>query len=254
MKVVSTTGRFLYALAIIALGVQTIVCAHMVGHSLGPQYAVIPALPWLPAIPWVAYLFGAIWVVCGAGLLSRQTLRKSAMLLGSLLFLCGLFLDIPKYVPSLADIGLRTIVCETFSLMSLAWLLPRKNEMPAWLVGGSRRVLGVALIALGVDHFLILPFIASLIPAWIPWHMFWSAFFGVVLIAAGLSIGVNWMSRWGAAGAGTTLGIWVLTLHIPRVLGLYGIPNAPHDPNEWSSLFIAIAFWGGLWALTSESA
>ncbi len=254
MKIVSTAGRFIYALAIMALGVQTIVCAHTVGHSLGPQYNVIPALPWLPAIPWVAYLFGAIWVACGVGLFLRPTLRKASILLGSLLFLCGLLLDIPKYVPVLADIGMRTIVCETFSLMALVWLLPGRNEMPDWLVAGSRRVLGVALIALGVDHFLILPFIASLIPGWIPWHMFWSAFFGAVLVAAGVSIGVNWLSRWGAAGAGTMFGIWVLTLHIPRVLGLYGIPGAPHDPNEWSSLFIAIAFWGGCWALTSESA
>jgi hypothetical protein len=43
--------------------------------------------------------------------------------------------------------------------------------------------------------------------------------------------------------------IWVVTLHLPRVLGLYGIPGAPHDPDEWSrsSLFIAVALWGGLW-------
>jgi hypothetical protein len=41
--------------------------------------------------------------------------------------------------------------------------------------------------------------------------------------------------------------IWVVTLHLPRVLGLYGIPGAAHDPDEWSSLFIAVALWGGLW-------
>jgi len=46
--------------------------------------------------------------------------------------------------------------------------------------------------------------------------------------------------------------IWVVTLHLPRVLGLYGIPGAPHNPDEWSSLFIAVALWGGLWALTGD--
>jgi hypothetical protein len=49
-------------------------------------------------------------------------------------------------------------------------------------------------------------------------------------------------------------GIWVVTLHLPRVLGLYAIPGAPTDPNEWSSLFIATALWGGLWALARVQA
>lgn len=48
--------------------------------------------------------------------------------------------------------------------------------------------------------------------------------------------------------------IWVLTLHLPRVLGLYGIAGAPRNPNEWSSLFIAIALWGGSWALAGVEA
>jgi hypothetical protein len=39
----------------------------------------------------------------------------------------------------------------------------------------------------------------------------------------------------------------------PRVLGLYGIPGAPHNPDEWSSLFIAVALWGGPWALARGS-
>ena len=47
-------------------------------------------------------------------------------------------------------------------------------------------------------------------------------------------------------------GIWVVTLHLPRVLGVYGIPGAPRDPDEWSSLFIAVALCGGLWALVRE--
>jgi hypothetical protein len=33
--------------------------------------------------------------------------------------------------------------------------------------------------------------------------------------------------------------IRLVILHLPSVLGLYGIPGAPHDPDEWSSLFIA---------------
>ncbi len=246
---IPTIGRFVYSLAIIALGVETWVCARQVGHSVGPQHGVIPCLPWLPAIPWVAYLFGAIWIACGVGLWFKSVVQKPALALGSLLFLCALVLDAPKNAVDMGNVSLRTAVFEPLALACLAWLLPGRGAVPGWLILGSRYLLAFSWIIFGVDHFVVLAFIAMLIPAWIPWHIFWSAFFGVAFIAAGLSIGLNWLPRWGAIGIGLMFAIWVVTLHVPRVLGLYGIPGAPSDPNEWSSLFIAVGLWGGSWAI-----
>jgi hypothetical protein len=171
------------------------------------------------------------------------------MALGGLLFVCAVVLDVPKNAANIGSISLRTTVFEPLALASLAWLLPGPGATPRLLARGNRYVLGLSLIVFGVDHFLALGFIATLIPNWIPWHVFWVAFFGIGFIAAGLSIGLNFLQRWGAAGIGLMFGIWVVTLHLPRVLGLYAIPGAPRDPNEWSSLFIAIALWGGLWAM-----
>jgi hypothetical protein len=245
----SAPGRALYALAIAGLGVETLVCARRVDHSLGSQYAVLPVLPWLPAIPLVAYLFGAIWVACAAGLLSRRTLRTAAITLGGLLFVCALVLDVPKNAVNLGSISLRTTAFEPLALASLAWLLLGWDGNPRLLTRVSRYVLGLSLVVFGVDHFLALAFIANIIPGWIPWHVFWVAFFGVALIASGLSIALNILRRWGAASIGLMFGTWVVTLHIPRVLGLYGIPGAPQNPNEWSSLLIALGMWGGMWAV-----
>jgi hypothetical protein len=242
-------GQSLFSLAFIALGIETWVCARYVTHGLGPRYDVIPALPWLPAVPWLAYLFGAIWASCGAGLLFAGTRRTAALALGSLLFLCTLVLEVPKNAANIGSISLRTIVFEPLALASLAWLLPGPGATPGWLARGSRYLLALSLIVFGADHFLALAFIATLIPGWILWHVFLVAFFGVALIAAGLSIALNWLQRPGAGGIGLMFAIWVVTLHLPRVLGLYGIPGAPSDPNEWSSLFIAIGMWGGSWAL-----
>jgi hypothetical protein len=82
--------------------------------------------------------------------------------------------------------------------------------------------------------------------------VFWIAFFGAAFIAAGVSSALNILLHWGAICIGLMYAIWVFTLHLPRTLfGLYG-GSGPHAPDEWSSLFIAIALWGGSWVLASN--
>jgi uncharacterized membrane protein len=248
-------GRALFSLAIIALGIETLVCARsaifLYSQGSNPRFKVIPILPFLPATPWLAYIFGPVLVACGAGLLSKRTLRTAAIALGSLLVLCTLVLEVPKYAAIPGSMSLRTVVFEPLAIGVLAWLLPGMDAIPSLLARASRYLLAVSFIVFGVDHFLALAPIGTLIPNWIPWHVFWIAFFGAGFIAAGLSIGFNFLLRWSAAGIGLMFAIWVFTLHLPRVLGLYGIPGAPHSPAEWSSLYIAIALWGGSWALAS---
>jgi hypothetical protein len=247
-------GRVVFSLPIIALGMETLVCARYVSDALGPNYKIIPVLPFLPAIPWLAYLFGVIFAACGAGLLFKSTVRTASIALGSLLFLCTLILEVPKNAANIGSMSLRTGVFEPLALACLAWLLPGRDAIPSWLARASRYLLALCLVVFGVDHLIALAPIGTLIPNWIPWHVFWIAFFGAGFIAAGLSIGLNLLLRWGAAGIGLMFAIWVFTLHLPRVLGLYGIPGAPKNPAEWSSLFIAIALWGGSWALAETRA
>lgn len=247
-------GQAVFSIAIVAIGVETVVNAHLAGNSLGVQYRVIPTIPWLPAFPWLAYVFGAVWVLCGLALLSRDTRKPAALTLATLFAAAAFFLDLPKYLPHLASVSLRTIFFEPLAIAALALLLLGPRDIPAALHAIARYALAISLVVFGVDHFLAFAFIAALIPDWIPLHAFWTAFFGVGFIAGGLSIGLNVIPRWGAAGIALMFGIWVVTLHVPRTLGAYGIPGAIHDPNEWSSLFIAMALCGGAWALAHNVA
>jgi hypothetical protein len=81
-------------------------------------------------------------------------------------------------------------------------------------------------------------------------------FFGCAFMAAGVSIATKWMGQWGATLIGTMFLLWFFVLRIPGLFGLAGIAGAPHNPNEWSSAFIALAMWGGSWicarALSSQ--
>lgn len=253
MDAVLSLGRPVFSLAIIGLGIETLVCAQRVVFLYplpsNPRFKAIPVLPFLPPIPWLAYLFGAVLAICGAGLLFKRTLRTSALVVGSLMFLGAVVLNAPKNAAIPGSMGLRTIVFEPLAIAMLAWLLPGQSATPSRLARVSRYLLAVSLIVFGVDHFLALAPIGTLIPNWIPWHVFWIAFFGAGFIAAGVSIGLNILLRWGAACIGLMYAIWVFTLHLPTVLGLYVIPDRQEHPALWSSLFIAIAMWGGSWAL-----
>jgi hypothetical protein len=70
------------------------------------------------------------------------------------------------------------------------------------------------------------------------WLAFSLAFIGLGienrLYAAGISIAINYLAHVRHLGCHTSSA---------AVLGLYGIPGAPHNPNEWSSLLIAAALW-----------
>jgi uncharacterized membrane protein len=250
LHALAAPGRVIFSLSTLGLGIETLIFARSNGANSGlaPDYKVIPLLPWLPTVQWLGYLFGAIVVVLGACLLLKRGLRSAALILGALLFVCGLILDAPKYAVHLGDMGFRTIFLEPLGIAALAWLLPGRDAIPTALDRASRYILAVCLIVFGVDHFLALAPIGTLIPKWIPLHVFWIAFFGAVFIASAISIALDVLLPWGAAGLGLMFGIWVITLHGPRVI------HAWHNPDEWSSMLIAVAYWGGPWALAGVAA
>jgi hypothetical protein len=253
MTAVLRHGVKLFSLAIIALGAETIVCAGGDSDSLGPPYHVIPVLPWLPAIPWLAYAFGSILVLCGASLLLTRLARLAGLALAGVLAFCALSLDLPKYALDLGNMSLRTTLFEPLSLAAIACLLPATEPLPRWLSGVNRSLLCVALLVFGVDHIIGIRGIPILIPAWIPWRTFWVFFTGIVFIASGVSILRKNLQFWGMSALGSMFAVWVLVLHLPNCLGLNGVPGAPQNPNQWESLFIAIALWGGPWALALNS-
>ncbi len=227
-------GRLLFLLAIIGIGVETLICVS--GHK------IVPVIPWLPAIPSLVYSVGAIFILCGAGLFFQRTVVVSSIVLGMVMILCGLAFDLPRH-PDLMSAPWRTNVLEPIVIGCLGWLGFGLGEIPGWLTRTSRYLLAFALIVFGIAHFQILPLIASMVPGWIPWHWFWTVFFGVVFIAAGVSFATGFLQGSAALGAGLMFSLWLLTVHLPPLL------RATQDPDKWSDVFIVVALWGGFWAI-----
>jgi len=139
----------------------------------------------------------------------------------------------------------RTNVLEPIVLGCLAWLASGLGDIPGWLHRTSRYLLAFALIIFGIAHFQILAPIASMVPGWIPWHWFWTVFFGLAFIAAGLSFATGFLQQWAALGVGLMFALWTVTIHLPALL-------AKQVPDNWSDAFIVVALWGGFWALVRK--
>ena len=257
MEKIVKQGQLLFAVALMASGAEQLICAYF-----GTPARFI--IPWVPGNPLLVYLVGLALLAGGLSIATNRRARLSAFLLGFLFLLCVLLLWAPKAVARPLNASVRTVVFETLafcgSALTLAGLLPAEE----WFLGRWERAVNgliksgpylfaVSLMAFGIDHFLALDFVASLVPAWIPGRgLFWAYSTGTVFIAAGVSIATGWMARWGATLLGIMFLLWFLLLHSPRVVSA-SLSHNPNSPNEWSSAFIALGMCGGAWISASHS-
>jgi hypothetical protein len=82
----------------------------------------------------------------------------------------------------------------------------------------ARICMGIFLIICGVQHFMFLQFVATLIPTWFPGDaMLWSKLAGVALIAFGIGLFIPQTARWAALLTGIMIFLWVWIVHVPRI-------------------------------------
>jgi hypothetical protein len=98
----------------------------------------------------------------------------------------------------------------------------------------------IPIISFGILHFLYAKDVAEYVPSWVPVHLFWAYFCGAALIGSGLAILLKIKSGPAATLLGIMIFIWVIILHIPRIIG------SPVDylGSETTSAFIALAYSG----------
>ena len=103
----------------------------------------------------------------------------------------------------------------------------------------GRWFLAVFLVVCGIQHFVHLEFVTTLVPAYMPARVFWAQFAGVALIAGGIGIVIP-RTTW-LAGTMTALMIfaWVFMVHIPRALAA-----GTRGSNETTAVFEALAMTG----------
>jgi uncharacterized membrane protein YphA (DoxX/SURF4 family) len=100
--------------------------------------------------------------------------------------------------------------------------------------------------AFGTEHFTLTKAIASIIPAWIPWHQFWVYLVGACFIAAALSLVTGIEARLAASGLALTFFLFVVLMHFPGWM---------RNPGNRLALTIVLretSFSGGALALAAS--
>jgi uncharacterized membrane protein YphA (DoxX/SURF4 family) len=102
------------------------------------------------------------------------------------------------------------------------------------------------LAAFGTEHFTLAKAIASIVPAWMPWHLFWAYFVGACFIAAALSLVTGIQARLAASLLALTFFLFVVLMDAPAW--------AQHPRNQFALTLTLreLSFSGGALALAAS--
>lgn len=240
-------GKYFFATGIGFLGAQYFVYGHYSG-------GLPPVPPWVPGGAAGAYVAGSLLVATAAGIAFDGKRRLSALILGGFLLFCVVILHAQEIGDILTSGTARTRALEPLALCGAALALietlpaamdgPRGSDRPIVKLG--QILFAFSMIIFGVQHFEYWKFVATLIPSWIPGHVFWVVFTGAGFVAAGVAIGTGYYGRLAATWLGIMFLLWFVLLHIPLALA------SPNDGNKWSSMFVALAMSGASFILAKS--
>jgi uncharacterized membrane protein len=181
-----------------------------------------------------AYLTGAALILAGAIILWFKDAHKTALYLGTGFFVLFvafhlshqlLFPPAAFYVASwsnplkeLTFSGGAFVLAGSYFNNQSNTAGPRDEALLKILSRIGQIFFSIMLIVFGIDHLLYTEFVAALVPAWIPFHIFWTYFASVALIGAGVCIIFKIKVRLVCVLLGIMLFAWFIVLHIPGLL------------------------------------
>lgn len=252
MDTITRLGRLLFCIGLAGLGLQTLLRGDFV-VALEPLAA---AFTGRTALVWLS---GIALILASACVVLEFRARGAAVTLGTMLPLFVVLLHLPALIARPSSGNEWTGALETIAMGGAAWVLcgtviglssvrgPDARRIDR-LAGLGRSAFALSLLGFGALHVIYIDYVAYVIPAWIPWHVFWGYFTGAAAALAGLAILARIKARLAATMLGIMYGSWVLILHTPRVF------NSPEDHREWASLLVAITLCGGAWLVAGSLA
>jgi uncharacterized membrane protein len=249
MPAIFRPGRYLFAIALMAFGIiQFLTRAFM--------SSLLPVPETLPAGKILLYALSTLFILSGAGIIMLKE-NKAALTAGIVFLLLLIYPHLVILLKNLHNGGEWTVFGETAAFCGGAFIIAKQFTGKPGPAGRSRLwnafmkagplLFGIALIIFGVQHFLYADYIATLIPHWIPFPLFWSYFVGIAFIAGAASILLKIKIRLACSLLSFMFLFWIIFVHLPRVT------VSPHTETEWTSLFVAAGFCGIFLTLAGNS-
>jgi hypothetical protein len=227
-------GQSFYGVGIIAYGMQQLIIGDF-------RPAIVPEWPlWFHEGPALAYFTGVILILVGLAICrvfknSEKYLRNVCLYLGTCFLILVLCCHIPNrlfispYSPihlgswtdalkELAFAGGAFVMAGSFNTRLAGDL---RNIFRAFLDGlmsVGKIFFSVMLVSFALDHFYYTPTVASLVPPWFGFPVFWTYFSAFALISAGVAIIARVYIRQVSFLLAIMLMTWFISLHIPLAI------------------------------------
>jgi hypothetical protein len=233
-------GRKVLGVALLGYGVENVLFGH---------YVVARAAPW-PADPSaqfaVACATAAVFLTGGVAFLTRRFVLPAGLSTAALIVGWMLVRHLPVAWAGPAWSGDWTNVLKAATLASGALAVAVTDRSPTPLLSTLRTlapyVTGAFFLLCGIQHFMFVSFVKTLVPWFIPGAVFWTYFAGVALIAAGVGFWTPPVRRIAATMAAAMVFSWVFLVHVPQIHTV--------GPGEWMGVFEALGISGVCLALT----
>jgi uncharacterized membrane protein len=219
-----------FAVTLIALGVIGLV---------DRDYLPLWQLPdFVPSA--LGYLCSAVSIGCGVGLLVPRIATNAARVLLAYLVLWNLVCCGYAVAVAPTDLGSWYGPAEAGVIVAAALVLSQTGLRIA------RVIYGLAMIPFGLGHFVYLERTASLVPSFLPAHVFLAHATGVAFFAAGLAMLTGVLARVAAMLSALQLSLFTPVVWIPVIAA--GEMNA----FEWGELGATIALAAGAWVVAAS--
>lgn len=260
---IANWGHAVFAATMIVFGILSLVRGKFTAIWL-PVTEVVPAREVL------VYLSAIVPLASGIGLFWRRTADVASGVLLGFLLAWLLLLDMPQLVldPSME---FTWAAAKTATIVAAAWVLyvwvarrpgPREGPWdggragqrdpyrPAFAAGdrglqSARALYGLALIVFGISHFTYLARTISMVPGWLPWHLFWACFFGFTFIAAGLAVLIGVVARLAAMLSVLQLALFTLLVWVP-------VAAAGPRASDWAEFVVSWALTAAAWVVAES--
>jgi uncharacterized membrane protein YphA (DoxX/SURF4 family) len=249
MTAFSNTGRLVYGLGAVALGL-----VGLVWGDFATVWQPIQALPFaVPHRMALAYIVAACLLSAGVAIQWRRSAPAGLLVLAILYFIFAL-LWLPRVVGYPQLFGTWGGLLEEFALVAAALvvyasLLPHDSASSVSTARLGRLSFGVCVLSFGLGHFFAMPETAAMVPGWIPpGRQFWAVATGVAHLLAGVAI---------LTGVLDVLGSRLLTVMLATFGALVWAPALFAEPREhmvWAGNAINLALTGAAWVVADSIA